>query len=275
MNTEKDILKTQEAMQKCLNEALPNGESIRMLKFLEGAGEKIDSRLHALKALARFRKLAQQGEEPIERRKRGMDGRWKMTSGKKLNPSLMAETMTSLEKGGYQKHMQHGSTFLSLAVTWNDLTSLRWAMRRGFDPGLFDHSAGSTPMGQAAYDGQVETVRLFWAAGADVALVVTGEFGEQERYYGSTLLHRLFELGRKLTKEVGQVASFLIDVYPDPLIRNVYEKTFLDWANAISPHPIVATAREALAARLAREEAKELKNTLPLKTITRTAKPRL
>lgn len=266
-----DPATVRQQLGQLLDQVVPSGQFMTSLSLMAGMGppdDALDPSRIARRALARFRRLAQQGSTVVSRPIRRANGTWRIGTGRQLDPQLDVDSVSAGGENapGSQKDKPLASAgFLSLAVYWNDMDSLRWAMRCGLNPNRYDPSAGSMPVGQAAYTGNIEAIRLFWAAGADLTLLVTGAFGEPSRLHGSTLLHRLMEPGRKCPPGVGDVAAFLIEKYPDPLVRDVHGRTFLDWAGEHNANAREAAkqARDALAARQAREAAADLQRSLP------------
>jgi hypothetical protein len=95
---------------------------------------------------------------------------------------------------------------------------LKFMLASGFSPN--EYNGRVTPVGMAAYQGQLDFLKVLHNAGADILLELKAEHGVKPHDIGNTLLHRMAFRGGDShgdTPERQQVAVWLMETYDDPM----------------------------------------------------------
>lgn len=104
---------------------------------------------------------------------------------------------------------------------------LKWFMASGFSAN--EYNGLVTPVGLAAYTGQLDLVQTMYAGGADLKLEIQPGHTNDVTQIGSTLLHRMAERYNDNFRKI-EVAKFLINIYDDPMALDGKGCTPLDYA---------------------------------------------
>ena len=112
-----------------------------------------------------------------------------------------------------------GVPFFQKKAARHDVVDLlKFMLASGFDPN--EYNGRVTPVGIAAYQGQLDFLKVLHNAGADILLELKAEQGYKPHEVGNTLLHRMAFRGgdpQGGTPERQKVAVWLMDTYDDPL----------------------------------------------------------